>query len=136
MRFVDTNVLLYSVSTLPGEAQKAAVAQALLKNRDLALSVQVFQEFYVQATRPSRSDPLSHDDALAFIATWQRFPIADVTLSLFHEAMAVKARYQLSYWDSAIIAAARMTGCTEVLSEDMNAGQDYGGVRVVNPFAR
>ena len=123
MRFVDTNVLLYSVSTLPAEAQKAAVARALLKNRDLALSVQVLQEFYVQATRPSRTDPLSHDDALAFIATWQRFPIADVTLGLFHEAMAAKARYQLSYWDSAIIAAARMTGCTEVLSEDMNAGR-------------
>ena len=48
----------------------------------------------------------------------------------------MKARHQLSYWDSAIIAAARMSGCTEVLSEDMNAGQDYGGVRVVNPFAR
>lgn len=135
MRFVDTNVLLYSVSTLPAEAQKAAIAQAILKNRDLTLSVQVLQEFYVQATRPSRSNPLTHDEALAFIATWNRFPIVDITLGLFHEAMAVKARYQLSYWDSAIIAAARMAGCTEVLSEDLNAGQDYGGVRAVNPFA-
>lgn len=134
MRFVDTNVLLYSISTLPAEAQKAEIAQALLKSRDLTLSVQVLQEFYVQATRPSRSNPLTHDEALAFIATWNRFPTVEITLDLFREAMAVKTRHQLSYWDSAIIAAARMAGCTEVLSEDLNAGQDYGGVRAVYPF--
>jgi predicted nucleic acid-binding protein len=120
---------------LQKEAPKAAVAREILRSRDLVLSVQVLQEFYVQATRPSRVDPLSHDEALAFIETWKRFPIVDVTLGLFDEAVKVKSRYQLSYWDAAIIAAARQAGCTEVLSEDMNAGQDYGGVRVVNPFA-
>ena len=135
MRFVDTNVLLYSVSTQPEEARKSAVARAVLKSRDLVLSVQVLQEFYVQFTRPSRRDPLSHDDALAFIETWKRFPIVDVTLGLFDEAMAVKVRHQLSYWDSAIVAAARIAGCDELLSEDMSAGQDYGGVKVANPFA-
>jgi predicted nucleic acid-binding protein len=51
MRFADTNVLLYAVSTLPAESVKAAQAQAVLASRDLALSVQVLQEFYVQATR-------------------------------------------------------------------------------------
>jgi predicted nucleic acid-binding protein len=135
MRFVDTNILLYSISTLLKEAPKAAIAREILRSRDLVLSVQVLQEFYVQATRPSRPDPLSHDEAIAFIETWKRFPIVDVTLGLFDEAVKVKSRYQLSYWDAAIIAAARQAGCTEVLSEDMNAGQDYGGVRVVNPFA-
>jgi predicted nucleic acid-binding protein len=134
MRFVDTNVLLYSISTLPAEAVKAAKAQAVLSNSDLALSVQVLQEFYVQSTRPSRSDPLTHDEALAFIRTWRRFIIQDITLAVLDDALAIKARYQLSYWDSAIIAAAKTINCTEVLSEDMNDGQDYGGVTVVNPF--
>ncbi len=135
MRFLDTNILLYSISTLLKEAPKAAIAREILRSRDLVLSVQVLQEFYVQATRPSRTNPLSHDEALAFIETWKRFPIVDVTLGLFDEAVKVKARYQLSYWDAAIISAARKFGCAEALSEDMNAGQDYGRVRVVNPFA-
>lgn len=134
MRFVDTNVLLYSISTVPAESNKAAKACELLRSRDLALSVQVLQEFYVQATRPSRPNPLTHDEAVAFIRTWRRFPTQDVTLSVLQDALAIKARWQLSYWDSAILAAARQAGCDEVLSEDMNDGQDYGGVKVVNPF--
>lgn len=87
MRFLDTNILLYSISTLPKEVPKAAIAREILRSRDLVLSVQVLQEFYVQATRPSRADPLSHDEALAFIETWKRFQIVDVTLGLFDEAV-------------------------------------------------
>lgn len=134
MRFVDTNVLLYAVSTLPDEADKATKAQALLMDRDLALSVQVLQEFYVQATRKNRPEPLTHDEALGFIHTWRRFFIHDITLEILDDALTIKARYQLSYWDSAIIAAARASNCSEVLSEDMGDGQDYAGVKVVNPF--
>ncbi len=135
MRFVDTNVLLYSVSTLPEEAQKAAVARALLTSRDLVLSVQVLQAFYVQATRPSRADALTHDEAVAFLRTWRRFPVEAVTPDLFDEALRLKAKCQMSYWDAAIIAAAKQAGCRAVLSEDLNAGQDYDGVVAVNPFA-
>jgi len=67
MRFADTNVLLYSVSTVPEEAAKARMAQALLASRDIAISVQVLQEFYVQATRASRAEALTHDEAMGFI---------------------------------------------------------------------
>ena len=134
MRFVDTNVLLYSISTQPAEAVKAAQAQALLACRDIALSVQVLQEFYVQSTRPSRPDPLTHDEALAFIRTRRRFPTQDITVAVLDEALSIKSRFQLSYWDAAILAAAKAVNCAEVLSEDMNDGQDYGGVKVANPF--
>jgi predicted nucleic acid-binding protein len=134
MRFVDTNVLLYAVSTLPYEAAKATKAQALLTDRDLAMSVQVLQEFYVQATRKSRPEPLTHDEALGFIHSWRRFFVHDITMEILDDALAIKARYQLSYWDSAIIAAAKASNCSKVLSEDMSDGQDYAGVKVVNPF--
>jgi predicted nucleic acid-binding protein len=134
MRFVDTNVLLYAVSTLPDEAAKATKAQALLTDRNLAMSVQVLQEFYVQATRKSRPEPLTHDEALGFIHSWRRFFVHDITMEILDDALAIKARYQLSYWDSAIIAAARASICSEVLSEDMGDGHDYAGVKVVNPF--
>ena len=57
-----------------------------------------------------------------------------MTLDLMENALAARARWGISYWDAAILAAARAAGCTEVLSEDLNEGQDYGGVIVVNPF--
>ncbi len=136
MRFVDTNVLLYSISTQPAEAAKAEVARVILADRDLMLSVQVLQEFYVQATRKNRPDPLTHDETLAFIRSWRRFPTCDITLAVLDDALEIKARYQLSYWDSAIVAAAKAGHCSEVLSEDMSDGQDYGGVKVMNPFKR
>ena len=134
MRFADTNVLLYSVSTVPEETAKARMAKALLANRDIALSVQVLQEFYVQATRASRTNRLTHDEAVGFIRTWRRFLTQELSLSVLDDALALKSRFQISYCDAAILAAARAAGCTEVLSEDLNEGQDYGGVIVVNPF--
>jgi predicted nucleic acid-binding protein len=135
MRFVDTNILLYSVSTDPDEREKAIAAAELLDAEDLCLSVQVLQEFYVQATRPSRSGCLTHQDATAFITKWLRFPVQEVTVALMQAAFAASRRSQLSYWDAAIVEAARMLGCAELLSEDLSAGQDFGGLRVVNPFS-
>ena len=134
MRFADTNVLLYSVSTVPEESAKARKAQELLASRDIVLSVQVLQEFYVQATRASRADALTHGEAAGFIRAWRRFSTQELSLAVLDDALTLKDRFQISYWDAAIIAAARASGCTEVLSEDLNDGQDYGGVRVVNPF--
>lgn len=133
-RFADTNVLLYAVSPLPEEADKRRRARELLRRPDLAVSVQVFQEFYHQATRPTRPGRLTHDDALAFLGTLLRFPVQDVTLDLFREAVIISHRYQLSYWDGAILAAARALGCEAVYSEDLSAQQDYDGLRVINPF--
>lgn len=135
MRFVDTNVLVYSVCPEPADAAKHVIATALLESTDMALSVQVFQEFYVQAVRPSRSRPLTHDQAVAFIAKWLRFPVQEMSVAILEAALATKIRWQVSYWDAAIIEAARALGCREILSEDLQDGCDYGGVHIVNPFA-
>ena len=135
MRFVDTNVLLYSVSTHPDEGRTAAVAEGLLDCDDLCLSVQVLQEFYVQATRSSRIGALSHADAASLVETWLRFPVQETTVALMLAAFKASARWHLSYWDAAVIEAARLRGCHEMLTEDLAAGVDYDGVRVVNPFA-
>lgn len=134
MRFVDTNILLYALSSRPDEAGKAARAVAILAEPTLALSVQVLQEFYVQATRPSSADPLSHVDAVAFMATLERFPVQAMTVEVMRAALGARARWQLNYWDAAIVEAARALGCRELLSEDLQHGQDLDGVRVVNPF--
>ena len=134
VRFVDANVLLYVISRNPAEQDKAKRANDLLTERDLALSVQVLQEFYVQATRASRPDAISHRQAVLLIESFRRFPVQDLTSGIMMAALDARQRFQLSYWDAAIIEASRVLGCTHVLSEDLNDGQDYGGVRVTNPF--
>lgn len=136
MRFVDTNVLLYAVSTDPAEAGKARTARALLEATDLALSVQVLQEFYVQATRVTRADPLSHAQAEGFVEAFSRFPVQETTVAVMRAATATAKRHRLSYWDAAILEAARALGCDVVLSEDLAHGRSYDGLRVENPFRR
>src|SRR3990172_3214716 len=106
-RFVDTNILLYSISRDPAEAPKREIAIALLDADDIALSVQVLQEFYVQATRTTRPDALAHDIAVGLVRTWFRFNVQDITLPVMISALEIKALYGLSYWDAAIVASAR-----------------------------
>ena len=134
MRFVDTDVLLYAVSRDPAESAKARVAADLLAARDLCLSTQVLQEFYVQATRRSRMNPLTHEHATLLVESFTRFAVQDVTLPIVRAALDTRERFDMSYWDSAIIEAARALGCAELLSEDLADGQDYDGVTVRNPF--
>jgi predicted nucleic acid-binding protein len=134
VRFVDTNVLLYAISRDPAERPKAKRANTILNGRDVALSVQVLQEFYVQATRQDRSDRLSHEQARQLVESFLRFPTQEITTSLALSAMATASRYGISYWDAAVIEAGRALGCEVVLSEDLGDGQDYGGVVIENPF--
>lgn len=134
MRFVDTNVLLYAVSRTPEERSKTEAALGLLDSHDVALSVQVLQEFYVRATRPTRPDRLTHKQASLLIESWLRFPCQDTTPPLVLAALRTAERFRISYWDAAIVEAARAGGCALILSEDLNDGQDFDGVGVQNPF--
>jgi predicted nucleic acid-binding protein len=136
MRFVDTNVLLYATSTAPDERVKKDAALAILDDDDLVLSVQVLQEFYVQATRPTRSEPLEHDQAVALIESWLRFRVEDMTSKVMRNALATTVRWKISYWDAAVVETAREAGCLTILSEDLQDDMDFGGVRVSNPFSR
>ena len=132
--FLDTNILLYSISSDPAEAAKRESARLLMDRDDGALSVQVLQEFYVQATRPTRLDSLPHEIAVGLIGTWTRFAVQEITLSILDAALEIKTTHGFSYWDSAIIAAARALGCGELYSEDMSHGREIEGILIVNPF--
>jgi predicted nucleic acid-binding protein len=133
-RFIDTNILLYSISRDPAEASKRDIAVALLDTENIALSVQVLQEFYVQATRATRPDALAHEIAVGLVRTWLRFKVQETALPVMINALEIKVRYGLSYWDAAIVAAARALGCRELLSEDMSHGREVEGVTINNPF--
>src|ERR1700758_1045785 len=107
VRFVDTNVLLYAISRDPAELDKAKRANDILAERDLALSVQVLQEFYVPATRASRPDAIGHQQAVLLIESFRRFPVQDITCRIMMAGLDARPRFQLSYWDAAIQEAAR-----------------------------
>ena len=124
MRFVDTNVLIYAASPSAEDAEGRRRAQDLLREGGLAVSVQVLQEFYWQVTRATRADPLSPSLALRFIESIREFPVQDVTLAVFRAGVARGQRLRLSYWDGAILAAARACGCDAVYSEDLRNARE------------
>lgn len=134
MNFLDTNVLLYAAGYEQAERPKRERALALLTAGDCAMSGQVIAEFYFNATRPTKLN-LPHAVALEWIEDFRRFPVVPVTAELVARGAANADRYQVSYWDGAIIAGAEQIGAATLYSEDLSHGQRYGSVRVVNPFA-
>ncbi len=131
---LDTNVLLYAFSTAPRDAAKANIARDWISREDWGVPVQVLQEFYVNAVRAPGA--LSHDDALAMIEEIASSrPVAATDLPLMRHALQLKDRYGIAYWDAAVVAGARRLGASVLVTEDLSDGQNYGGVRVVNPFA-
>jgi predicted nucleic acid-binding protein len=129
--FLDTNILLYAASSAKDEQAKRIKARELLAMDGGGLSVQVQAEFYVNATGKFK---LPHDQVVRILESLELYPVQPITEAVFWAAIQLKERYQLSYWDAAIIAAARELGCQTVYSEDLNDGQVYAGVRVINPF--
>jgi predicted nucleic acid-binding protein len=129
--FLDTNILLYAASTAKSEEQKRAKARELLSMEGVGLSVQVQAEFYVNATTKFK---LPHAKVVGILESLDSYPVLAVTEAVFWAALQIKERYKLTYWDSAILAAALELGCHTVYSEDLNHGQSYAGVRVINPF--
>ena len=126
MRFVDTNIAIYAVTTDPEDERKQRISEALLNREagNLALSIQVLGEFYAQVTRPSRPYSMGHVEAVTVMHTLQRNHVRPLTQETLDEALQYRERVGLSYWDCPILAAAKQSGCDAVYSEDMSAAQD------------
>jgi predicted nucleic acid-binding protein len=134
LQFLDTNILLYSISRNPAESIKRDRAVALLDDDSGAVSIQVLQEFYVQATRFGRGDAIPHELAVGLIDSWTRFRVQDMNLNVLRTALAIRHTHGFSFWDSAIIAAALTLGCDRLYTEDLTDGQMIQGLAVINPF--
>ncbi len=131
--FLDSNVLIYAAAGGEQERLKRERSLELIQSSHFGTSAQVLQEFYVNAVKkPQR--PISTAEAMQWIDQWLFFPCLPVDHRLVCAAIAMSARYRISYWDAAILAAAEALGAHTVYSEDLNSGQRYGAVRVVNPF--
>lgn len=131
--FVDTNVLVYAADETKPQSRKTKIAREILLLPEVHFSVQVLNEF-VAASRKANKLNLSRDREKRWLDGWLMRPIAELTKETFVSALAIHLRYQISHWDSLIVAAAKASGCAIIYSEDLSHGQDYGGVKTVNPF--
>ena len=131
--FVDTNVLIYADDTRDAGKQ-ACARQWLLRLWELRagrLSTQVLNEYYVNVTRKLG---LPQGDARAKVRRFQLWQPWQIDQQTVETAWGVEARFGLGYWDCLIVAAAAQAGCTHVLSEDMQHGQQMDAIAIVSPF--
>lgn len=130
---LDTNVLLYSISLVPTEREKRDAAIALTARNNWGTCTQVLQEFYVNAIRgkiPAMTDAQAYET----VGLFMRRPCVGMSLTMMLAAMSLRERYQISYWDAAVLCAATTLGSKVLYSDHLDHGQIYDGVRVGNPF--
>ena len=133
--FLDTNVLLYGYDL--DAPEKRLIAASILENAwkfpgSVAVSVQVLQEFFVNFTRKGQK----YSEARLLVEDFCCWPVVENSLSLLGSGLGIRERWQLSLWDALIVAAAEASGAEKLLTEDLNHGQYYGKVMVVNPFLK
>jgi predicted nucleic acid-binding protein len=133
--FLDTNILVYAAIGTGKDERKRQRALALIESEEFGTSAQVLQEFFVTVVKKA-ARPLSVEQALEWIEQLTAFPCYPIDHRIVRIAIEQSARHKVSYWDAAILSAAQALGSHTVYSEDLNDGQEYSGVRVVNPFTR
>ena len=133
MKFLDTNVLVYLVDDRdPGKQARArSIVAESLANPQYLISGQVLNEF---ANVAMKKLALTEDETLAYIAEFRGIRTVETRTCLTDRALEIKKEHGLQFYDSLVLATAEASGCDELLTEDLNEGQVYSGVRVVNPF--
>ena len=136
LQFVDSNVLIYAYDVTGGvkHEQAKALLASLWESRYGCLSIQVLQEFYVTVTRKV-ARPLAGEVAAEIVADLAAWRVHAPIVEDVKQAIATHRRYEISFWDAMVIRSAAQLGCRMLWSEDLNSGQVYEGVRVMNPFA-
>ena len=136
-QFVDSNILVYAYDL--AQADKRTQAKTLLlslwESGLGCVSIQVLQEFYVNVTRKSKF-PFSTEQALKVIQDFSDWSVHRPGIKDVVSAIELHQRYEISFWDAMILQSARHSGCSILWSEDLSDGQEYSGVKVVNPFKK
>lgn len=131
--FLDTNILLYGGSAAAEDAAKRRIAEQLISSERFAISTQVVQEYIANALG-KRDLGLGPHNVRGLLDSLDDLVVLPVTVAIIRKAWGLRSRHTLSYWDAAILAAAQELGCRTLYSEDLSHGQDYDGVKVINPF--
>jgi predicted nucleic acid-binding protein len=132
---IDTNVLLYAALHAHSDPEKWERARQIVAEENYSTSGQVLAEFYTNATNPKKfKRPLSTEDAATWVSVLSHKPCADIDSAVVMRGIELSLRYKTSYWDGAVLAATESLGAPVLYTEDLNHGQYYGSVRVINPF--
>ncbi|KYO66572.1 hypothetical protein ATZ99_12000 [Thermovenabulum gondwanense] len=135
LQFVDTNILVYAHDISAG--RKHEIGKKLLKElwetRNGCLSTQVLKEFYVIVTKKVKK-PLSPFEASQIISDLGFWKLDIPNVNDILKAIQISNRYKISFWDSLIICSALNLECKIIWSEDLNSGQYFDKLKVVNPF--
>ena len=133
--FFDTNVLVYLFDAdAPAKRSRArALFQVHAEAGDILLSTQVLQEFYVTVTR-KLARPLDAAAAAEAAANFAELPLVNIDSKLVLSAIHRSRGSQLSFWDALVVQAAIEGHASTLYSEDMQHGQIFDGLKVVNPF--
>jgi predicted nucleic acid-binding protein len=131
--FIDTNLIVYANDRRDPQKQRKAIAlvSELMNNGLGVISSQVLQEYSSVALTKLKQD---HAIVLRQLVLLESFDVVLMKPALIRRAIEVRSSYNISFWDSCIISAAESVGCDSIFSEDLNAGQYYSGIKVVNPF--
>lgn len=131
--FIDTNLIIYANDRRDPQKQGKAieVISELMGNGLGVISTQVLQEYSSVALTKLKQD---HGIVLRQLVLLESFDVVLMTPALIRRAIEIRSSYNISFWDSCIISAAESSGCDSIFSEDLNAGQYYSGIKVVNPF--
>lgn len=133
--FVDTNILMYAHDTAAGQKHEKAKAlvEELWETRSGVVSTQVLQELAVNLRKKTKK-PLDAKAARDVVSDYLAWHVVVNGGDSILEALDIEARYEVSFWDALVIQAAQASGAEILYSEDLSDGQDYGGLRVTNPF--
>lgn len=133
--FIDTNILVYTLDQKNIEKRDMArkIVKKVVESHQPVISTQVIEEFYIVASNKLKADPIAVKN---IIHNFHNMEIVNNDLDLIEQAIDISVISQLSFWDSLIIAAAEKANCEYVLSEDLNSGQNYRGIKLLNPFIK
>lgn len=131
--FLDTNILVYTVDR--NDKKKLSQARKLLENvianDKPVISTQVLQEFYSATTTKLKLNKII---AKNIIHNFRNMEIVQVDLGIIEQGIDISLLFQISFWDSLIIAAAEHANCEMIYTEDLNDTQTIRGIKIVNPF--
>ena len=133
LTFLDTNILVYAEDQSEQVKRKRAVQLILehKRKRTGVVSLQVLQEFFTTVTRKFKLDL---GIARYKVEFHSRFIVGEPTVTDILAAIDIHRIHGFSYWDALILRMAKQTGCRVLLTEDLQHGQVFDGVRIVNPF--
>ena len=133
--FLDTNILVYADDSLDAWKHKRSESLILdgIEKGLSRVSAQVLGEYFVTITRKI-AVPLDAETARRRVELLSIMPVLPIDARLVSTAISTMRRYGISYWDALIVSAAAAAGCSVLYTEDLNRGQEYLGVRVVDPY--